>query len=225
MTMRPAEYYANKYFPNLDDAEAMLERWRIGASKTREEKDAVWVWASETIHRLSRRYYGRSQNTSRRYWWQPHRVSEEHDAHNTRVMNLLEMLGDPKYANRSAVWVITAFKRRFAQIEAMEQLRAMGIGLTDWGEALHEQSIPVIQYVYCAKLERRIADRGVELTNESLREEWETIETNYGRPLTEQRYRNFLKRWAWFYELKSMTYWRKPYRPEDVPVQNMWKND
>lgn len=221
MQTRPAEYYAARYFPNLDEAEALIERWRVGAITNRDELDAVWVWASEHIHRMARKYYGRSQNTSRKYWYQQHRNHDEHDAHHARVVRFLEMLGDPKYTHRNAVWIIAAHRRRFAQIEALEQLSSIGIAMTDWGTPLHEQSSPVIHWVYMSKLERNILDRGEELNHATLRAEWERIEERYNRDLTEYRWSNFLKRHAWYTELKAMTFFRKPYRDEnDIPPED-----
>jgi len=214
--LHDADWYRLRYFNTLEEAEALIERWRRGVRQSRNERDAVWVWASETVHRLSRNHYKRQQNTSRWQWWQLHGIEAEHDAHNERAIALLGMLTAPQHANRSAVWVIAAYRRRFAQIEALHQLRDLGVGMTDDGQKLHEQSIPVITWVYCSKLERNIEARGLDITNDSIYDEWVRTEKHYKRSPSDRRYANFLRKYAWYQELRELAH-RKPYQPDDTP--------
>jgi len=215
--MKPSKYYRQRYFDTLEDAEALVERWRIGATRSREERDAVWVWASEFVHRFARQYYKRSQNTSRGDWYQRHILSGEHDRHNARVVALLDLLADPKYDEQTAVWVMAAYRRRFAQFEALAQLRESGVGMSEWGKPLHEQTVPVITWVYISKLEREV-DR----TGDTLRDVWERTETRYKRNVTEQRWQNFLRRWAWYTELKEITQAKFYYDDTDVPTEDIF---
>lgn len=215
--MHDSEWYKLRYFATLDDAEALIERWRRGIPQTRTEQDAVWVWASETIHRLARNHYKRQQNTSRWQWHQLHGIESEHDGHNERVLSLLNMLASPDYSHRTAVWIIAAYRRRFAQLEALHQLRDLGVGMTDWGEPIHEQSVPVIAWVFCAKLERGVEAKGLDVTNETLYAEWVETEQKYNRHPTPTRFANFQKKYAWYRELKQLAH-RKPYQSDsDIP--------
>ena len=208
-----------KFWPTLEAAELMLERWRRNTTanvRWEEENTAVWVWASETVHKFARKHYGREQNTSRHLWHMLHHKPDEHDRHNDRVLQLLGFLSNPLYAHRSAVWILAAYKRRFAQFEAMRELSQLGVGLTERGLPLHEQSTVVITWVAIAKLRRSILADGRDITDDIVRQYWEARELKYRRKPTEVRWDNFLRRYAWFMGLNSLGS-KKPYR-EDTDI-------
>lgn len=194
------------YLDTLEKIEDLLERWRHGWLIDDGERQAVWIHLDQTVKAVAKRHFKQRQNTYRGEWWEVSPDQVSHEQHIERVMQLADFLRDDRFRKHNVAKVIVAYKRRFAQLEALREMRHAGITIPD---GRHEQNYEVLDWVFCSKLRRQaLIERGEADTNNVL-ELWERHEKRKGRTPTAQRRANFITKWEHYQHLHNYAHPRQ----------------
>ena len=111
------------YLSNLADIEDLLERWRYGKLTDEGERQAVWIHLDQTVRAVARRHFRQRQVPRRKDWYDIDKDEKEYDQHLDRIFQLAEFLLSDRFRYDNVAKVITAYKRRFAQLEALRTCR------------------------------------------------------------------------------------------------------
>jgi hypothetical protein len=135
MTSRSKSDVVRRDYASLAAKSLLLSKYQSGASLTKAETEALWIIVSDIVYSRARGHFGKTQRygkyipDERRDLLNTDPDHPGYERHISRILSFLEYAREN--ADKSPGWVVVSYRLNFPSLEAVIQLREMGI-ITNW---------------------------------------------------------------------------------------------